>query len=769
VLYEVVLRPLPYREPERLVRVWPNKSFNGSMVRYVEKTVPAFDGVAGISGWSFTLVGDDRTEQIQGAVVTPEYFDVLGVQPELGRSFLHEEEHHENAGVVILSHDFWQRRFGGDPDILDRELPLETYGRPLRHRVVGVLPSDFRPETRAVDVWAPLQIAAFREALEPAQAVASDSSWFVSDVVARLAPGATVEQASEQLRAAAFRLRAEVPSASTVEEAEIATAQPLLDATVGDVRPALWGIFGAAGLVLLIACANLSTLLLIRASRERGEAAVRAALGAGRARLLGERLVENGLLAAVGGTAGVALATLLLAAVRGGIAAAGLPRASAVTVQTPALAFALAASFLSMLLFALLPTLSATRAAPGDALRGGPRPGATGGRHRLDRGLVAAEVALATLLLFGAGLALRSLLRVLSTDPGFRTEGVVALSIEPPSSQLVTGAERREFYRELETRLAALPGVESVGAIHLLPLTPNNWSFPYLAEGHDPPVDAPLPQANFRAVSAGYFQTVGIPLLAGRAFDARDREGEPAVTVVNHRMAEDLWPGGSAVGKELRLFGSQPLRVVGVVGDVRQHTLELEPKPEMYLPSDQYTLASMSLLIRAPTLAAGSLESLRDLVWSVNPSVAVPRVVPLEQVVGDTVAERRFAAELLLGFGVVALLLAGCGVYGVTSYVVSLRVRELGLRLALGARPGQLGREALGWGLLPVVVGGTAGVVASLLAARLIAGFLYGVAPTDVATLAGVVGLLAAVALFANSVPARRAARLDPAEALRSD
>jgi predicted permease len=769
VLYEVVLRPLAYQEPERLVRVWPGKSFNGSMVRYFERSVPAFEGVAGLSGWSFTLVGDDRTEQIQGAAVTPEYFDVLGVRPALGRSFLREEEHHENAGVVLLSHDFWQRRFGGDPDILGRELPLETFGRPPRHRVIGVLPPDFRPEARVADVWAPLQIGAWRAALEPAQAVASDSSWFVNEVVARLAPDATVAQASEQLRAAALRLRAEVPATSTEEEAETARAELLLDATVGEVRPVLWGIFSAAGMVLLIACANLSTLVVIRSSRGRGEAAVRAALGAGHARLLGERLIENGLLAALGGAAGVVLAAALLAAVRGGLVAAGLPRASAITLQVPALAFALAVSAGAMLLFALLPAFSSTRSAPGDALRGGPRPGATGARHHLDRGLVAAEVALATLLLFGAGLALRSLLQVLSTDPGFRTDGVIALSVEPPNSQLTTGAERRAFYGELEVRLAALPGVESVGAIHLLPLTDNNWSYPYLAEGHAPPQNSPLPSANFRAVSGGYFRTLEIPLLEGRAFDERDRQGEPAVVILNRRMAEDLWPNESAVGKEIRLFGSQPLTVVGVVGDVRQHTLELAPRPEMYLPSGQYSLAAMSVLIRAPTLAAGTLETLRELVWSVNPSVAVPRLLPLDQLVAESVAERRFAAQLLLGFGAVALLLAGCGVYGVTSYVVSLRVRELGLRLALGARPGQLGREALGWGLLPVMLGGAVGVVASLLAARLIAGLLYGVAPTDWATLAVVVALLGLVTLLANSIPARRAARLDPSEALRAE
>jgi predicted permease len=772
VLYDVALRPLPFPEPDRLVRVWPGKGFNASMVRYFGSEVPAFDGVAGYSGWSFTLVGEDRTEQVQGAVVTPEYFDVLGVEPLLGRSFLPEEEQHEAAGVVLLSHDFWRRRFAGDPAVVGRDLPLETYGRPSVHRVIGVLPADFRPLGSEIDVWAPLQISAARSALAasgtPALAVASDSSWFVSDVVARLAPGATPEGATEQVRATALRLRVEVPAAATQEEAETAAAVPLLDAAVGGVRPVLWGVFAAAGLVLLIACANVSTLVAIRSARASGDAAVRAALGAGRARLLGERLAESALLAVLGGGAGVALAGALLAGVRSGIAAAGVPRAATVALDVPALALALAVALATTTLFALLPAAVQSRAGPAAGLRGSARPGGTGGRHRLDRSLVAAEVALATLLLFGAGLTLRSLLFVLSTDPGFRTEGVIAVAIEPPNSQLTDGAKRRDFYGDVEARIGALPGVEGVGSIHLLPLTRNNWSYPYLAEGHAPPQNAPLPSANFRSVTPGYFGTLGIPLLRGRAFDDRDRAGEPEVVILNRRMADDLWPGESAIGKEIRIFGNLPKRVVGVVGDVRQHALELAPEPEMYLPFDQYSLAAMYVLLHAPTWSAGSLDQLRELVWSVNPGVAVPRVVPLEALVTESVAERRFAVQLLLGFGGVALLLAGFGVYGVTSYLVSQRVPEMGVRLALGARPGRLAAEALRWGLVPVTLGAAVGVAASLAAGRLIAGFLYGVTPADPLTVLGVVAALAWAALGASWAPARRAARLDPSEALRA-
>ena len=773
VLYDVVLRPLPFPEPERLVRVWPGKSFNASMVRYFDSEVPALRGVVGYSGWSFTLVGEDRTEQVQGAAVTPEYFDVLGIQPLIGRSFLPDEERRESAGVVLLSYDFWQSHFGGDPDVLGRDLPLQTFGRPPVHRVIGVLPDGFQPLGGDIDVWAPLQIAGPRNEIgaagTPSFAVASDSSWYVSDVVGRLAPDATTELASEQVRSAALRLRADVPAAANEEEAETAAVLPLLDATVGDARPVLWGVFAAAGLVLLIACANVSTLVAIRAARARGDVAVRTALGAGRVRLIADRLAESALLAVLGGGAGVGLAAGLLSVFRGGLTTAGLPRASTVSLDLPALAFALAVALGSMTVFALMPALAQLRTAPGDALRGGRRSGATGARHRLDRGLVAAEIALATLLLFSAGLTLRSLLAVLSTDPGFRAEGVIAVAIEPPTSQLTTGPERRQFYQDVEARMAALPGVESVGSIHLLPLTANNWSYPYLAEGHAPPENAPLPSANFRTVSTGYFATVGIPVLQGRAFDDRDRTGDPEVVIVNRRMAEDLWPGESALGKEIRIFGNLPKRVVGVVGDVRQHALELAPKPEMYLPSEQYTLAAMFVLVRAPAWTAGTLEQLRELVWLVNSGVAVPRVVPLEDLVADSVAERRFAVQLLLGFGVVALLLAGFGVYGVTSYLVSQHVPEMGLRLALGARPGQLAAEALGWGLLPVGVGAAAGVAAALLGGRLIARFLFGVPPTDVVTVLGVVAALGAAALVANWVPARRVSRLDPSEALRAE
>jgi predicted permease len=769
VLYQVLLRPLPFPDPERLVRVWPGQPFNGAMVRYFASAVPSFDGVVGYSGWSFTLVGDDRTEQVQGAVVTPEYFDVLGIQPLLGRTFLPAEERHEAAGVVLLSHDFWQRRFGGDPTVLGRDLPLQTFGRPPVHRVVGVLPADFRPLARDVDVWAPLQIGGAGSAASPSLAVASDSSWYVSEVVARLSPASSPETASEQVRGAALRLRADVPSAATQEEAETAGVLPLLDATVSGVRPVLWGVFGAAGLLLLIACANVSTLVAIRAARARGDSAVRRALGARGGRLIAERLAESALLAVLGGAGGVALAAGLLSLVRGGIASAELPRATAVTLDLPALAFALSVAVGSMTLFALLPSLPQLRAAPADALRHGRRPGGTGGRYHLDRGLVAAEVALATLLLFGAGLTLRSLLAVLSTDPGFRTDGVFAVAVEPPTSQLATSDERRAFYGELESRIAALPGAESVGSIHLLPLTENNWNFPYLAEGHEPPEDAPLPSANFRTVTPGYFGTVGIPVLEGRGFEERDRLGEPGVVILNRRMAQDLWPGESALGKEIRIFGNLSKRVVGVVGDVRQHALELTPNPEMYLPSDQYSLAALFVLVRAPTWTRASAQQLRELVWSVNPGVAVPRVVAMDDVVAESVAERRFAAQLLLGFGAVALLLAGFGVYGVTSYLVSQQVPELGLRLALGARPAQVAAGALRWGLRPALLGGAVGVTASLLGGRLIAGLLYGVAPADPLTILGVVAALGSVALAANWLPARRASRLDPSEALRAE
>lgn len=759
VLYEVLLRPLPYAEPERLVAVWPTKNFNAAMVEFFEAETPALGRVAGASGWTFTLLGDGPPEQVSGEVVSPDYFEVLGVRPALGRGFAREEAWPGRSGVVVLSHGFWQRRFGGDTDILGRELRLETHNRPSTHRVVGVMPESFVAPAGSPELWAPLQLA-------PGRTVASDSSWFVSRVVARLAPGASVQEASAQVAATAVRLRQAFPVAADEEEVRQAGVAVLLDELVGGVRPLLWAVLGAVGLVLLIACANLSTLLLARCAGDRPETAVRAALGGGRARLAGERMVESGLLGTLGGLLGVGGAWVLLRLLSGGLAAA-LPRGSDVALSLPVLAFALGLTLVTVLLFGVLPALRVAGQDPGAALRGGVRPGA-GTRHGLDRALLAGEVALTVVLLAGALLALRSFRALAATDPGFRTQGITALHVDPAPSRLATDAARRAFYRQVEERLAEVPGTRSVGAIHLLPHAGANWSFPYLAEGHPPPENAPLPSADFRVVTPSYFPTAGVPLLRGRAFDSEDGPDSEPVIVINRTMAELLWPGEDALGREIRIFGSNPTRVVGVVGDTRAHALDLAPRPTMYVPFRQYALASLVFMVQGAPDAPPSPAVLRQAVWSVDDGVAIPFVRPLEEVLADGLRARAFFVTLLTGFGALALLLAGFGVYGVTTYLVSRRIPEFGLRLALGARPDQVVRGALRWGLSPVALGAAVGLLGALAGTRFLESLLYQVTATDPLSLGGAVTLLFAVAVGATLVPARRAARLDPSRALRS-
>jgi predicted permease len=763
VVESVLLRPLPYRQPDRLVAVWPEANFNAAMVKRIEADVPALEDVSGIAGWEFTLVGEGDPEKLAGAAVSADHFDVLGVDAAVGRTFLAEEGQPDRAGVVVLSHDLWVRRFGGDPATVGRTVRLGGHDFDSR-TVVGVLPDGYRPvEGSRVDVWVPLHGDSARSAGE-------DNSWYVTWRVGRLAPGATVEQATTQLRAAARRLQPEVSYNVQEEDVRTASVAPLRQARVSDLGPTLWILLGAVGLVLLVACANVSNLMLARGEARRRDLAVRQALGAGGGRLAGQLLVESLLLGLVGGGLGMVLAergTALLV----WLAPENFPRADEIAVDGSVLLFTLAVSLLATVLSGLAPALRAARRDPADALRGAGR-GATGARAApaLSRWLVSAQIATAVLLVTGSGLMLRSLVALQDVDPGFEAQDVLVYRLSPPDGRFAEGPDYVEYYRRVMERLEAVPGVVSVSAIHLLPLTWSNWALPTYPDGVAAPEDMSDP--NFRVVYPGWFETMEIGLVAGRTFTDADGPDDPRAAVVNQAFVEHYWPGEEALGRDVRLFSaaSSPYRVIGIVDDVNQHALDSEPRPEIYLTHPQWpSKIAMWIAARTEGDPMALAPAVRQATWSVDPEVPLSGLDRMSDVLGRSAGGTRFVTVLLTAFGGLALLLAMAGVYGVTAYTVTRRVPELGVRMALGAPRASVVRRCVAREVVSVAVGIAAGLALALPGSRLVETLLFGVDPTDPGTLAGVVLVLTGTALAATWLPARRASRLDPARVLRQE
>lgn len=760
LLNRVVLEPLPYGAPDRLVAVWPAKNFNKELAKEFEATA-SLAGVSGIAHWTFALGGEGEPEQISVGMVGADFFDILGTPPALGRAFLAEEEDPSRSEVVVLSHGLWQRRFGADPGVIGRVIPLEAHGQGTARRVIGVLPAGWRAPYQEVEAWVPLT-------RPPGRTVATDSSWYVNQVVARLSPGSSVETASAEVEARAGRLRSDFPGLIHADEVTQARVVPLRDQVVGATAGTLWILFGAVGLVLLIACVNVANLLLARGAKQESELALRKALGASRARVLRQGITESLALALLGGIIGVAGAGWGLAAMAGELATR-LPRAADVGLDGRVIAFALAVSLVSAVLFGLLPAVRSSRREALAGLRGDGRGGTARSRHRLNRGLVATETALAVILVAGAGLMANSFWRLYTTDPGFEAEGVLEVSVAPAASRFTSAERQRSYYRQLLEAVEAVPGVAAASGIHLLPLTTNNWGFPYLAEGFEPRADEPLPSANFRVVLPDYFDVMQMRVVEGRGLSATDDESGEPVGVINRALAERHWPGEDPVGKVIRLFGSMPFTVVGVVEDIRQHALDQAPRPEMYRPHAQYPLTAMYLMVRGRSAeAVGPLaDPVRRAIWSVDAGVPIPEIRPLTDVRAESVGQARLIAGLLGTLGALALLLGAVGVYGVMAYTTGTRVREFGVRLALGASPATIERSAVRWGMAPVATGLAVGAAVTLAAGRLMEGLLFGVEPGDPVTLAVVLVVLTAVAGAATWIPARRVARSDLAEVLR--
>ncbi|MEX1184547.1 MAG: ABC transporter permease [Gemmatimonadota bacterium] len=754
----VLLRPLPYEAPERVVTLWETDLVaNGarqqaSTANYLDwvEAARSFSAMALIAPYSVDLAGEGAPEALETWVVTHGFFDALGVRPIVGRSFTLDEYEPNGRAVALISHAFWQRRFGGDAGVAGRTLTLD--GTP--HEIVGVLPPSLEyPGPR--DVIMPRRY-------EPYDLTDRTSAFM--DVVARLRDGVTVEQAQAELDGIAARMAAEHVELrrSGIE------AVPLRDAVFGAARPAVTAMLGAVAFLLLIACANLANVLIARGIERAGELSLRGALGAGRARIARQLMTESLVLAIAGGAVGAGVAWLGIRALIA-LAPPDLPRVSAVSLDGRVLAFAVGTTLLTALLFGVGPALRMSRPDLMRTLRAGG--GGSQAHNRLRGALVSGQVALCVVLLVGAGLLGRSMARLLDNELGFAVDGRASLQLflwdNAPAPQ-----QRIERVHELMSRFAAVPGIDAVGAVSALPFHPHAITARdgLLISGEPAPAPGDEPQVLVSVATPSYFDVMAIPLRRGRSFDERDRAGSPNVAIVNERFARDHFPGGDAVGRRIMIgVMSAPAEreIIGVVGDVRPSAFDSEPEAELFIPHGQSASGSMTFVVRTSGDAAVLLPSLRAAVWSIDRNQSIYHESTIEQLVSRTLAQRRFQLLLSAVFALLALALIVLGIYGVISLWARQRTVEFGIRMALGARAKEITGLVLRQGLRLAVPGIAAGLLIALAITRWIEHLLYGVAPTDLLTLVQVALVVVVVAAAAAWLPARAAAASDPLRSIR--
>jgi putative ABC transport system permease protein len=762
VLNAVLLRPLPYREPDRLVRIYEKLGEKGqgsvsvpNFRDWVEQST-GFEQLAAYQMRSRNLQGTGGPERIQAVEATPNLFSLLGARPLLGRVFSPGSDEPGKGKIAVVSEDLWRSRLGGEPSLLGRAVRLDG----VPYTVIGVMPAsfDFPAGGDPTDVWV---------LFEPNPQVASSRGSHFLAVIGRLKPGMTLEAATAQLVTVAARIEKEHPAEQTGRSVLV---QPLRETLVGRVRPALLVLFGAVGLVLLIACANVANLLLARAAVRQREVAIRLALGASRARLIRQFLLESLVLSFAGAAVGLLLARWSLDALAP-LAKGALPVFQEFPLDGRVFAFLLAVAVLSGLAFGIVPALHSSRGDVRDSLAeaGGKTTG--GGRQQLFRSsLVILEIAVSLVLLVGAGLLLRGFLNLSSTAPGLVPDNVLTAHLPVPIAQLEGSTPR--IFRPVLEKIRALPGVRSAALVSLLPIQ-NAWTNGSFAiEGRPEPEPGQEPLAELRVASPGFFPSLGIPIQRGRDFTEADGESGPMVLVVNEALAREHFPGEDPLGRRLR-FGDDAFAIIGVVGNVRQAGLDVDPLPEIYFPyaapDAMGWLADPVLVIRTAVPPESLAGEVRAAVRSVDPTLPLYDVLTMEEVIDGSLASRRLNFWLLAIFAGVALVLSAAGLYGVISYLVAQRTREIGVRIALGARNrdvvGLVMRQAArltGAGIL-------LGLLGSFLFTRVLEGLLFGVSARDPLTFAALASVLATVALLATWLPARRASRVDPILAIRAE
>jgi len=758
VVNSVLLRPLPYPAPEQLVQLWEARPRQNmprveiaphEFLAWAEQS-QSFQRIAATDLAQYNLTGRGEPERVTGALVSAAYFPLLGVTPVQGRGFLEEEDRPGASDVVVLSNELWQTRFNSDPSIAGQTLNLDG----VSCTIVGVLPRGFR---------LPQNAALARPIAFNADDRARPGNHFLN-VFGRLKEGVTVAQAEAEMATVAARVEQSLGGTNVGHQVVVV---PLHEQIVGGSRTALLVLLGAVALVLLIACANVANLLLARAAGRRREVAVRAALGASRWRIVRQLLAESLLLSALGGALGLLLAVwgveLLVR-----LDPTGVERAGEVTLDWRVLAFTLGLSLLTGLLFGLAPALQASKADFVESLKEGGRTGQGLARSRLRSALVVGEVALTLVLLVGAGLLLKSFSRLLAVDPGLDPRNVLTMDVALPPAKYDEPQRVTAFYERLLQEAAALPGVEAAGAVSVLPLAGDDNSNFVQIEGREPLPPGQALRAGRRNVSADYFRALGIALKRGRGFAASDARDAQPVLVINEAMARTFFQGEEPVGKRIRTGDKSPwVEIVGVVGDVRHRGLDVDTRPEMFFPQTQTPSRRMTLVVRAAGDPRALAAPLRERVRSIDQDQPVGNVRTMEEWVSESVASQRFTAALLGVFAAAAAALAALGLYGVVSYSVAQRTHEIGLRVALGARPRDVLRLVIGQGMTLTLVGVGVGVAAALALTRVISGLLFNVGATDPAVFVAVPLLLGSVALLACYLPARRATKVDPMVALR--
>jgi putative ABC transport system permease protein len=762
VVNTLLIERLPYGEPDRLAVVWehniPRDRKNnvvspGNFIHWREMN-RVFDDLAGVSlAFNVTLTGRGDPVEIPFQYVTPEFFPVVGVQPSMGRWFGPEEGRESRS--VVISHRLWRTRLQQDPEILTRGLTLNG----ISHSVVGVMPAGFSFLDKTVDLWLPLRF--------PAEARTPRGRWLVT--VGRLKPGVTAEQAQRDMTRVAGELTTMFPDFNTGWTARVV---PLREQLTGDIRPALLVMLGAVAFVLLIACANVANLLLARATARQRELAVRAALGAGRGRLIRQLLAESVVLAAAGGAAGLALAWWGLQVLRA-VVAERLPiqRLEMVGIDGPVLAFTMGATLVSGIFFGLIPAFTAAGTSLNESLKEGGRTGSAARGARTRSAFVVVEIALALVLLVGAGLLVRSFARLMEVDAGFETDRTMTMRVSLPLARYADAPKRVQFFERLLERVQQVPGVQSAGAISSLPLVGLGSATSYEIVGEPAPPRGQEPVADVRVITKDYFKAMGIPLVRGRLFDERQPSEAVNKVIVNEALARRHWPNDDPIGRRIKISWNEDVEdeIVGVVGDVVHAGLDAQVRSMTYWPLARNGDGSMTLTLRTAGEPASVVSAVRGLLREQDADLALADIRTMDEVVSQSVAQRRLMMVMLAIFAGAALLLAAVGIYGVIAYSVTQRTQEIGIRLALGAQRSDVLRMVVGQAAMLAVAGVVIGALGAAFLTRLMADLLFGVKPFDPLTFGVVAAGLTGVALLASYVPGRRATRVDPVIALRAE
>lgn len=765
VVNAALIRGLPYKDPDRLYHLWektPRTDFPRREASYPDyldwQQNGSFEGLAAYNRGGAILQRNDTTEQVPTASASSQFFSLLGVEPAYGRAFLPGEDQPGAESVAMLTYDFWQRTYGGDQEIIGQ--PIRLSG--TNFTVVGILPKGFQYAlVGAAQIWV---------SRIPTQAQIERRFMHGTNVIGRLKPGVSRQQAEAEMAAIGSRIEEQFKESHTGTSVILV---PLKEEIIGAVRPVLLALLVAVGCVLLIACANVANLLLARSTARKKEIAIRVALGAGRARILQQMLTESILLALVGGAAGILIARwgvdILISAIPQN-QLNSMPYLQNLSLDPTILAFTAALSIITGIVFGLAPAMQATKTDMQSALKEGGKSSFSAGSSRLRSSLIIAEVAVAIVLLVGAGLMLKSLFKLLDVDTGFDPKNVLAFNMVMPRQKYSEPAQAITFHKQFTEKLSSLPGVEGVGTIDILPILGGNTT-KFIIEGETPPPPGEEIESNIRTASNDYFSTMRVPLIQGRFFDDRDRADSVPVLIVNKTLADRAFPDGNAVGRRILFtgFGQTAYEIVGVVADEKVNGMDVATKPVMYDPFSQDSGNFTGVVVRSATPPETLMGAIRNEVRLLDPEVTLFGTTTIEEMIGNSPATflRRYPAFLIGIFAVIALVLASIGIYGVISYSVSQQKQEIGIRLALGAEKRHIVGMVMKQGIYLVGGGVGIGLAASFALTRLLASLLFAVSPSDPMILIGIAVLITIVALLACFIPARRATKVDPIVALR--